>query len=165
MRYIVFHIFSLLCFSGGKKGKLSMIQTAKKRNYLVPEKLNSGTVFEGNHLGKTYLGSDLTTRVSSNRKVLSCWTSALLWISQLCCSFSQITTLSKPKQTRVNESIHTSSKYFFSFSLSLHFSTASSSKQYAVYFGFPPPPFFSNFFVPCWKNVCRLRNRLSQISL
>lgn len=123
-----------------------MIQMAKKINYLVPEKVGSGTVFEGNHLQKTYLGSALTIRISSNRKVLHCWTSGLLRLSQLCCLFVQITTLSKPKHTHVNASTRTPSKYFFSFSLPLHLSMASSSKQHAVYSVFFSPPFLFNFF-------------------
>lgn len=73
MRYILFHIFLLLPSLGEKRGKLSTTQTAKKkRKYLVPEKLSSGTVFEGNHLRKTHLRSDLTIRVSSNWRVLCC---------------------------------------------------------------------------------------------
>lgn len=123
-----------------------MIQMAKKRNYLVSEKSSSGTVLEGSHLRKSYLESALTIRIGSNRKVLRCWTWGLLWLSQLCCLFAQITILSKPKHTRVDTFICTSSKYFFSFSLSLHLFMASSSKQHAVYSGIPPPPFLFNFF-------------------
>lgn len=138
MRYCISHPF-MASLSGGAKRKINYDRNGQKKKVASARKPQLWKRCGGK-------SSEENVSLASNRKVLHCWTSALLWLSQLRSLFAQITSLSKPKHTHVDVSICTSSKYFFSLFLSLHLPTASSYKRHAVYSGFPPSPFLFKFF-------------------
>lgn len=148
--FTAFHCFPLQ----GKKGKSSKVQIAKKEKLSMARK----TQLFGREVswGKSAcLGSTLTIRISSHRKVLLFQTPGLVQLPQLCSllklqpCWNQSTFVSTLPSVPLQSTLKNySSEYFIFFSLSLYFSTDSSSKRHTFFSGFPPLPFLFSFFSP-----------------